>query len=119
MCSSVEEAVDGVQAGSTVMVGYVSHVIYSLAAITNMNSGFGLTGAPEDIIDHIARKADIRDLTVVSNDGGTETYGLCKLYANGQISKHYASYIGNGKPMEIAYLTGQTELHLIPQGTVC
>lgn len=81
-------------------------------------SGFGLTGIPEDIIGFVAKRADIGKLTVVSNDGGTETCGLAKLYANRQITKHYASYIGKGKGMEQAYLTGKTELNLIPQGTV-
>ncbi|TQS32709.1 hypothetical protein Golomagni_06968, partial [Golovinomyces magnicellulatus] len=83
-----------------------------------MIGGFVLTGVPENIINHVAAQANIRDLTIISNDGGRDNFGLGKLYANGQISRHYASYIGKGNAMEQAYLTGETELHLTPQGTL-
>lgn len=77
-----------------------------------------MTGVPENIINYVATQANIQDLTIISNDGGRDNFGLGKLYANGQISRHHASYIGKGKAMEQAYLTGKTELHLTPQGTV-
>lgn len=67
----------------------------------------------------MSRHPEITGLKVIPNDAGTDSWGLGRLYGKGQIKKQWASYIGAAKVMEQAYLTGETELELIPQGTVC
>ncbi len=80
--------------------------------------GFGLCGVPDTLIDTVLEKPEVKGLTAVSNNAGTDVSGLGKLLKSGQVSKMIASYIGENKTLEKMYLTGQVELELTPQGTL-
>lgn len=83
-----------------------------------MAGGFGLSGIPETIIEYVRTRDDIDSLNMISTESGDDDWGLGRLYApHNKIAKQSLSYIGRCKVMEQAYLSGQTELHLIPQGT--
>jgi 3-oxoacid CoA-transferase subunit A len=82
-----------------------------------MSGGFGLAGAPLSLIAAL-KESGVTDLTVVSNNCGTEGYGLWELLNNGQIRKMIASYIGENKLFERLVLAGKLELELNPQGTL-
>ena len=72
---------------------------------------------PENLIAAI-RLAGTRNLTVVSNNCGTDDFGLGVLLANGQIKKMISSYVGENKLFEKLYLSGELELEFNPQGTL-
>lgn len=109
--------------GSTVMVGYdlVSFLKprSNCAQKLTTYSGFGLSGIPENIIEWVREQPEITDLKIISTEAGDNKWGLGRLYEKDKIAKQWASFIGRAKVMEQAYLTGKTELELIPQGTVC
>lgn len=85
---------------------------------TVLCGGFGLCGVPDTLIEEILNKKEITGLTAVSNNAGTDEFGLGKLLKTKQIKKMIASYIGENKTFESMYLTGQVELELTPQGTL-
>ena len=65
---TTDEAVAGIEDGSTVLVG-----------------GFGLAGMPFDLIDALIRQG-AKDLTIVSNNAGNGDVGLAALLAAGQVT---------------------------------
>ncbi|KAG9250181.1 uncharacterized protein F5Z01DRAFT_630095 [Emericellopsis atlantica] len=85
---------------------------------TLLCGGFGLCGVPDTLIDELLRKPEIKGMTAVSNNAGTDAHGLGKLLKTKQIRKMIASYIGENKTFEKMYLTGEVELELTPQGTL-
>lgn len=85
--------------------------------MTVMSGGFGLSGNPENLIAAL-RATGVRNLTVISNNCGSDGFGLWKLLADGQIRKMISSYIGDNKLFEQLYLDGRLELELNPQGTL-
>ncbi|MHA3790092.1 CoA transferase subunit A [Rhizorhabdus wittichii] len=87
------------------------------SGMTICSGGFGIAGIPERLIDAIC-KADVRDLTIISNNCGIENVGLGKLLCNRQIRKMIASYVGENKEFERQYLAGELELEFNPQGTL-
>ncbi len=98
--ASVEQALDGLGDGATIMVG-----------------GFGLVGIPENLILGL-RDRGTRDLTVISNNCGVDDWGLGLLLEHRQIRKMVASYVGENKEFERQYLSGELEVELVPQGTL-
>ncbi|KJZ72412.1 Succinyl-CoA:3-ketoacid-coenzyme A transferase 1 [Hirsutella minnesotensis 3608] len=98
---SAAEALKDMRANTTVLCG-----------------GFGLCGVPDTLIDEVLSKPEIKGLTAVSNNAGTDSSGLGKLLKTKQVEKMIASYIGENKTFESMYLTGQVELELTPQGTL-
>jgi 3-oxoacid CoA-transferase subunit A len=98
--TSFSEAVSDIGDGSTLVVG-----------------GFGLVGCPEHIIAAL-RDARVKDLTVVSNNCGTDDFGLGLLLQNHQIRKMVSSYVGENKLFEQQYLSGELEIEFAPQGTL-
>jgi 3-oxoacid CoA-transferase subunit A len=98
--SSVSEAIQDIQDGSTLIVG-----------------GFGLSGIPEKSIQALRDKG-VKDLTVVSNNCGVDDWGLGLLLANKQIKKMVSSYVGENKIFEQQFLSGELEVELVPQGTL-
>ena len=99
---SVDEAVAGIEDGSTVLVG-----------------GFGLAGMPFDLIDGLIRQG-AKDLTIVSNNAGNGDVGLAALLAAGRVRKvicsfprQVDSYIFDG-----LYRAGTIELEVVPQGNL-
>ena len=97
--SSAEEAIQDVFEGATIMVG-----------------GFGLCGMPENLIRALAHKGT-KNLTTVSNNVGVDGLGMGLLLANGQISRHIGTYVGENKLLEEMVLNGSIQLDLVPQGT--
>ncbi|RDA85581.1 hypothetical protein CP532_5373 [Ophiocordyceps camponoti-leonardi (nom. inval.)] len=85
---------------------------------TLLCGGFGLCGVPDTLIDQVLEKPEIKGLTAVSNNAGTDNSGLGKLLKTRQVKKMIASYIGENKTFESMYLTGKVELELTPQGTL-
>ena len=79
--------------------------------------GFGLCGNPENLI-HALRRKGVKDLTIISNNCGTDTKGLGTLLAAGQVRKMISSYVGENKTFERLYLEKKLEVELCPQGTL-
>ncbi len=85
--------------------------------MTVMAGGFGLCGIPQILIAAI-RDLKIKDLTVISNNAGTDGAGLGLLLETRQIRKMISSYVGENKLFERQYLSGELELEFNPQGTL-
>jgi 3-oxoacid CoA-transferase subunit A len=79
--------------------------------------GFGLCGVPEKLISAV-HDSGVRNLTVVSNNAGTDGEGLGILLASRQIRKMISSYVGENKEFERQYLAGELEVEFNPQGTM-
>ncbi len=97
---TAEDAVARVKTGDTVMVG-----------------GFGLVGAPLDLIDALVDHSDATDLTVVSNNIGEPGRGLGKLLRQGRIRRGISSYFTSNPEAVAAVNAGEIEATLVPQGT--
>ena len=102
VCETTDEAVAGVEDGSTVLVG-----------------GFGMAGMPVDLIDALIRQG-ASDLTVVSNNAGNGDTGLAALLAKGRVRKMVCSF-----PRQVdswvfdeLYREGRIELEVVPQGNL-
>jgi acyl CoA:acetate/3-ketoacid CoA transferase alpha subunit len=101
ICNSVDDALKDLKSGASIMAG-----------------GFGLAGIPETMIEWTRAQENIKDLYFISTEAGDDNWGLGRLYGKNKISKQSCSYIGRCHVMEKAYLSGQTELEMVPQGTV-
>lgn len=97
--NSVLDALSIVKDGDTILVG-----------------GFGLVGAPLTLIEGLTEK-DVTGLTIASNNLGEQGKGLGKLLNQGKISKGIGSYFTSNRDVGDAYLRGEIELELNPQGT--
>src|ERR1700738_5070361 len=85
--------------------------------MTIVAGGFGLCGIPESLIDALARSGTQR-ITAISNNAGTDDYGLGLLLRTRQIRKMISSYVGENREFERQYLAGELELEFNPQGTL-
>ncbi len=97
---NVQEAVEGVKDGMTMMLG-----------------GFGLSGIPENAITELV-KLDLKDLTCISNNAGVDDFGLGLLLQKKQIKKMISSYVGENAEFERQMLSGELDVELTPQGTL-
>lgn len=99
---STDEAVAGIEDGSTVLVG-----------------GFGLAGMPFDLIDALIRQG-AKDLTVVSNNAGNGDVGLAALLAAGRVRKVLCSFPRqvDSHVFDALYREGEVELEVVPQGNL-
>src|SRR3569623_2735480 len=79
--------------------------------------GFGLCGIPERLSDAI-REAGTKQLTIASNNAGSDGEGLGKLLRTRQGGKMISSYVGENKEFERQYLAGELEVEFCPQGTL-
>jgi 3-oxoacid CoA-transferase len=84
---------------------------------TMLFGGFGVCGIPENLIAAVNKKGT-KDLTIVSNDVGTENFGLGLLTNDHQVKRVYASYVGENKKVAELFNAGELELILTPQGTL-
>jgi len=102
VCASADEAVAGVEDGSTVLVG-----------------GFGMAGMPVELIDALIRQG-ARDLTVVSNNAGNGDSGLAALLAEGRVRKVVCSFPRQSDSwvFDGLYRAGRIKLEVVPQGTL-
>jgi len=96
---SARAAIADIPAGATVMVG-----------------GVHLCGIPENLIAALQERG-VRDLTLISNNAGSEDYGVGSLIAGGQVRKLVASFLGGNDDAQRRYLRGELEVELLPQGT--
>ncbi|MEW2289520.1 3-oxoacid CoA-transferase subunit A [Streptomyces sp. NPDC047841] len=99
---STDEAVAGIEDGSTVLVG-----------------GFGLAGMPFDLIDALIRQG-AKDLTIVSNNAGNGDVGLAALLAAGRVRKVVCSFPrqADSYVFDALYRAGKIELEVVPQGNL-
>jgi 3-oxoacid CoA-transferase len=81
-----------------------------------MVSGFGLCGIPENLIAALRARGS-KDLTVMSNNAGTNDFGITFLLQNRQVRKMVSTYVGENKVFEAMFLKGEVEVELTPQGT--
>ena len=98
--SSVQEALQGIEDGMTLLLG-----------------GFGLCGIPENAIAELVQK-QTQNLTCISNNAGVDDFGLGLLLQHKQIKKMISSYVGENAEFERQMLSGELEVELIPQGTL-
>jgi 3-oxoacid CoA-transferase subunit A len=84
---------------------------------TLMSGGFGLCGIPENSINALAQRSDIKDLTVISNNIGNSGRGLVKLLIQKKITNAYCSFVGGNPDLEEQMLAGEIIVNLVPQGT--
>jgi len=97
---TIEEAVALIKDGDTLMVG-----------------GFLAVGTPTKLIDAIVDKG-IKDLTLICNDSGFMDRGVGKMVVAKQFKKIIASHIGTNKETGRQMVAGETEVVLVPQGTL-
>ena len=84
---------------------------------TIMVSGFGLCGIPENLLRALKDRG-AKDLTMISNNAGTNDFGIAILMLGRQVRKMIASYVGENKVFEKMLLAGEIEVELNPQGTL-
>src|SRR3546814_4211078 len=82
--------------------------------MTIMSGGFGLSGNPEHLIAGLLHSA-VRELTIISNNCGSDGFGLWTLLTNGQIRKMVSSFIWEYKLFSDLYLAWNLDLELNPQ----
>src|SRR6185503_12235172 len=58
-----------------------------------------------------------RNLTLMSNNAGTNDFGITALLQNKQVKKMISTYVGENKVFEKMALAGEIEVELNPQGT--
>lgn len=97
---SIEKAISLVKDGDTIMVG-----------------GFMCNGSPLKILDALAASGK-KDLTLICNDSGLADKGVGKLVVNKQFKKIIASHVGLNKETGRQMSAGETEVCLVPQGTL-
>ncbi len=83
---------------------------------TIMMGGFGLSGIPENLITALHARGT-KDLTLISNNAGTDTSGIGLLLRARQVRKMIATYVGENKEFERQFLQKEIEVELVPQGT--
>jgi 3-oxoacid CoA-transferase subunit A len=83
---------------------------------TIMMGGFGLSGIPENLIAAL-HKLGTRNLTIISNNAGTDNSGIGLLLRARQVRKMISTYVGENKEFERQFLQKEIEVELVPQGT--
>ena len=74
-----------------------------------MAGGFGLCGIPETLILAI-RDSGVKNLTIVSNNAGTDGVGLGLLLDTRQVKKMISSYVGENKTFAAQFLANPNGL---------
>ncbi len=97
---SMEEAISHIKDGMTIMVG-----------------GFLGCGTPNKIIDALVEKG-VKDLTLICNDTAFPEIGVGKMVVNKQFKKIIASHVGTNPETGRQMNEGETEVELVPQGTL-
>ena len=98
--ANADVAIERVSDGATILVG-----------------GFGMCGVPEHLLRAL-KKRGTNNLTLVSNNAGTDNFGIGWLLESKQVKKMIASYVGENKRFERLALSGEIEVELNPQGTL-
>lgn len=97
---SIDEAVELLKPGMTIMIG-----------------GFLGVGTPEKLIDKIVEKR-INNLVVIANDTAMPDRGIGKLIVNKLCKKVIVSHIGTNPETQRQMINGELEVELVPQGTL-
>jgi 3-oxoadipate CoA-transferase alpha subunit len=99
---NVVEALKDISDGSTILV-----------------SGFGDAGLPVFLLDALLEQG-AKNLTLVSNNAGTQGVGIAKLIAGGRVKKMICSFPRQPESgaFDELYREGKIELELVPQGTL-
>ncbi len=97
---SIEECISHIKPGDTIMAG-----------------GFLGVGSPHKIIDALVKKG-VNNLTLICNDTANEQTGVGRMVANKQFKKIITSHIGTNKESGRQLMAGETEIELVPQGTL-
>ena len=97
---SIQEAVALINDGDAIMVG-----------------GFMANGTPKKLVDALV-EANKENLTLICNDTGMEDLGVGKMVVRKQFKKIIASHIGLNKETGRQMSAGETEIALVPQGTL-
>lgn len=97
---SVNEAVDMIHDGMTIMVG-----------------GFLGCKNPFKIVDAIIEKG-VKDITLIANDSSFPEVGIGKLIVNKQVKKLIASHVGTNRETGNQMNSGEMQVELVPQGTL-
>lgn len=79
--------------------------------------GFLTNGSPEKLLDLVV-ESEVKDLTIICNDGGYEGNGIGKLINNNQVKKLIASHIGTNPDVGRLMNQGELSVELVPQGTL-
>jgi 3-oxoadipate CoA-transferase, alpha subunit len=97
-----EAALEGVKDGATIMI-----------------SGFGRAGLPLQLIDALVAQG-ARDLTIVSNNSGSDDSGFGALIRQKRVRKLICSFprLADATSFDAAYRAGDVELEVVPQGTL-
>lgn len=98
--TTIEQVISRIKDGTVVMIG-----------------GFLGVGVPEGLVDALV-EVGVRNLTIIANDTGFPGRGIAKLVENKQASKVIASHIGTNPETGRQLNAGETEVELIPQGTL-
>lgn len=96
----IEEAVNYIKDGSTVMI-----------------NGFMGVKNPDGLIDAMIARG-VGNLTVIANDTAVPGKGIGKLLTAGKMKKLYASHIGLNPETGVRMNSGELEVELVPQGTL-
>jgi acetate CoA/acetoacetate CoA-transferase alpha subunit len=96
----VEEAVAAIPDGATLMIG-----------------GFMGVGTPPRLIDELVRQGK-RSLVVIANDTAMPGVGIGKLIAAKLVRKAIVSHIGTNPETQRQMIAEETEVELVPQGTL-
>ncbi|HEX4195578.1 MAG TPA: 3-oxoacid CoA-transferase subunit A [Stellaceae bacterium] len=86
---------------------------------TLLCGGFGSVGEAFALVEAVIQ-LDVRDLTVVCNNGGSGLVGVAALLKSGKARKLIASYPRSSDPQVIddLYARRAIEIELVPQGTL-
>jgi len=98
--STPAEAIQDVRDGASVLLG-----------------GFGLCGIPENLIEALL-EGGAKDLTLVSNNAGTDEHGIGRLLKAGRVRRMVMSYGGTCRVFEELVLAKKLEVEWTPQGTL-
>lgn len=97
---SIEEAIEKIEDGMTIMVG-----------------GFLGCGNPHRLVEALAAKGT-KDLPLICNDTSFPEYGVGKMVVNKQFKKIIASHVGTNPETGRQMNEKETEVVLVPQGTL-
>ena len=98
---TVAEALEGVKDGSVILLG-----------------GFGVVGQPQELLEGLIANG-ARDLTIVSNNAGSGSPMLPRLFGTGNVSKLICSFPRPTPPeFEELFKRGKIKLEVVPQGTI-
>lgn len=83
-----------------------------------MAGGFGMTGNPVHLLNALAERPEVRELTYIGNNVGEPGLGGGRLLRNGQLKKAIGSFFTSNPEAVKAYQAGEIDIQLIPQGSL-